>query len=77
MRGGWLIGKAFIAFLNLHILFSSRSTAPAAKAAPLAMEDEIQHRLGGVFQAAIERFGSDHEASQSQTEDEEGESAVD
>jgi hypothetical protein len=49
--------QAFIALLNLHILFSPRSNAPAAKAAPLEMADEMQHKLGGAFMAAVERYG--------------------
>lgn len=51
--------QAFICFVNAHVLFSPRSPAPAAKAASLKMADEVQHRLGGAFQAAVERYASD------------------
>ena len=53
----------------MHVLFSERSEAPAAKACPLGMADEIQHRIGGSFQAAIERFASDREEAELDEED--------
>ncbi|ORY35894.1 hypothetical protein BCR39DRAFT_512886 [Naematelia encephala] len=62
--------QAFISFVNLHVLFSSRSQAPAAKACPLLIADEVQHRLGGAFQAAVERYASDLEDSGAAAEDE-------
>jgi hypothetical protein len=55
--------QAFIAYVNVHILFSSKSenALPAAQACPLVMPSEIQSRLGGAFQAAVERYATDKE----------------
>lgn len=55
--------QAFIAFINLHVLFSNRGekAQPAAKAAGLEMATDKQHKLGGAFQAAVERYASDIE----------------
>ncbi|EIW69874.1 hypothetical protein TREMEDRAFT_68341 [Tremella mesenterica DSM 1558] len=60
--------QAFVYFINLHILFSSRNAKsanahPAVKACPLSMADELQHRLGGSFQAMVDRYASDREES--------------
>jgi cohesin complex subunit SA-1/2 len=57
--------------LNTYVLFSTKSLAPAAKAAPLKMEDETQHRLGGSFQAAADRYASDLEEVQATQGDDE------
>jgi hypothetical protein len=62
--------QAFICFLNTYVLFNSKSPAPAAKAAPLKMEEETQHRLGGAFQAATDRYTSDLEEAQATQTDE-------
>lgn len=63
-------GQAFIAYLNIHMLFSNRNAAalPAAKAVPMHIEDEAQHRLGGAFAAAAERYASDREEQMEETE---------
>lgn len=63
--------QAFIAYLNLHILFSNKSakTLPAAKAAGMEIADEDQHRLGGVYASSADRFVSDREEqNESQSE---------
>ncbi|WWC92113.1 uncharacterized protein L201_007067 [Kwoniella dendrophila CBS 6074] len=58
--------QAFIAYLTLHLLFSIQASSngkatPAAKACPITIEDEVQHRLGGAFLAAVERYASDRD----------------
>jgi len=52
-----------LAFISLHNLFSGRGEKahPASKAIPLEMPSEKQHRIAGVFQAAVERYASDLE----------------
>ncbi|OXG45753.1 cohesin complex subunit SA-1/2 [Cryptococcus neoformans Bt120] len=54
--------QAFISFINTHVLFAKRAEgrggAPASDVCSVAVPDEIQHRLGGAFQAAIERYAS-------------------
>lgn len=65
--------QAFVCYLNTYVLFSPKSSAPAAKAATLKMEDETQHRLGGSFQAAVERYASDLEEVQASQSDENSE----
>jgi cohesin complex subunit SA-1/2 len=56
------------------MLFSSKppNALPAAKTCTLMMPDELQHRLGGAFAAAAERYASDLEDNADET-DEEGE----
>lgn len=63
--GEQLIWQAFITFVNTHILFSAKSQnpLPAAQACSLVIESEVQHRLGGAFQAAVERYASDKETA--------------
>ena len=53
--------QAFIAFVNLHMLFAKKneSQLSAAKVTPLEVEDEAQHRLEGVFASVAERYASD------------------
>ncbi|OCF34452.1 cohesin complex subunit SA-1/2 [Kwoniella heveanensis BCC8398] len=53
--------QACIAYLNTHVLFFARkgNDRPAATSCPLKIEDEIQHRLGGAFQAAVEKYASE------------------
>jgi cohesin complex subunit SA-1/2 len=53
--------QAFICFINIHMLFSPKSQSLAAKACPLSMPDEQQHRLGGAFAAAVERYAMDRD----------------
>jgi hypothetical protein len=55
--------QAFIAYLNLHVLFSSKNAKmlPATKAAGMEVPDEDQHRLGGVYASSAERYLSDRE----------------
>lgn len=53
----------------MHVLFSKRSNAAAAQACPMAMADEIQHRLGGAFQAGVERYALDLEDADLDFED--------
>ncbi|WWC72404.1 uncharacterized protein I206_106366 [Kwoniella pini CBS 10737] len=58
--------QAFISYLTLHLLFAvpakAESVSPAAKSVPLTVEDEIQHRLGGAFVAAVEKYAGEREA---------------
>ena len=63
--------QAFIAYVNTHILFSPKSpnVLPAAQACPLVIESETQHRLGGAFQAVVERYASDKETADDEDED--------
>lgn len=58
------MSQALICFLNVHVLFSHKSTAPAAKAMPLEMEDHLQHKLRGVFEVSAERFAEELSDSQ-------------
>ncbi|KAK4687910.1 cohesin complex subunit SA-1/2, partial [Tremellales sp. Uapishka_1] len=60
--------QAFICFINLYVLFSTKpeSPLPAASSCPLEMKDEQQHKLGGAFQAAVERYASDLEDTESE-----------
>ncbi|WRT70504.1 uncharacterized protein IL334_007502 [Kwoniella shivajii] len=65
--------QAFVCFLTLHLLFSYRPpkdkdviVSAAAKACPLTVEDEIQHRLGGAFLAAAEKYASERETHESE-----------
>ncbi|BEI80426.1 hypothetical protein CcaverHIS002_0109550 [Cutaneotrichosporon cavernicola] len=56
--------EAFQAFIYLHTLFAPRAAQmghTAAKACPLEMTSDRQHKLGGAFQAAVERYASDLE----------------
>ncbi|WVR08439.1 hypothetical protein IAU60_005494 [Kwoniella sp. DSM 27419] len=55
--------QALVALMSIHILFFPRkgNDFPAVQACPLHIEDETQHRLGGVFQAAVEKFASDRQ----------------
>ena len=68
-----LIFQAFMTFINVYILFSSKSqnALPAAQACPLVMPSEIQNKLGGAFQAAVERYASERAMDEDQEEDEE------
>lgn len=54
--------QAFISFINTHVLFTKRAEgrggAPASDVCSVAMPDEVQHRLGGTFQAVIEKYAS-------------------
>lgn len=61
-----------MSLLNLHMLFSSKppNALPAAKTCTLMMPDELQHRLGGAFAAAAERYASDLEDNADETEEE-------
>ncbi|WVO17591.1 hypothetical protein L204_105288 [Cryptococcus depauperatus] len=59
--------QAFVAFLNSYILFKPRhktasGNVPAAEIASLKMEEEIQHRLSGVFQSSLDRYSASFEA---------------
>lgn len=60
-----------MAYVNTHILFSPKSPnlLPAAQACPLVIESETQHRLGGAFQAVVERYASDKETADDDEED--------
>lgn len=42
-------------------MFSPASATPAAKACPLTIEEDVQHKLGGAFQGSVERYASDRE----------------
>ncbi|CAK9785825.1 STAG-domain-containing protein [Cutaneotrichosporon oleaginosum] len=56
--------EAFQAFIHLHTLFAPKATekpSPAAQACPLEMSSIRQHKLGGAFQAIVERYASDRE----------------
>lgn len=57
--------QAFITYVNVHILFSSKSenALPAAQACPLVMPSEVQMKLTGAFQAAVERYATDKEVN--------------
>jgi cohesin complex subunit SA-1/2 len=57
----------------VYILFSSKSpnALPAAQACPLVMPSEIQNKLGGAFQAAVERYASDRAIGEDEEEGEE------
>jgi hypothetical protein len=48
--------QALVCYINIHILFSKRSEAPAAKVAHQVIPDETQHRLTGAFEAAVENW---------------------
>ncbi|WVQ95735.1 hypothetical protein IAU59_002834 [Kwoniella sp. CBS 9459] len=63
--------QACIAYLNTHVLFFPRkgNDRPAATSCPLKIEDEIQHRLGGAFQAAVEKYASEREVNAHEDED--------
>ncbi|WVF68116.1 hypothetical protein IAT40_002879 [Kwoniella sp. CBS 6097] len=69
--------QACIAYLNTHVLFFPRkgNDRPAATACPLKIEDEIQHRLGGAFQAAVEKYASEREVSLNE-DDQNGENPI-
>ncbi|WWC65419.1 uncharacterized protein I303_108037 [Kwoniella dejecticola CBS 10117] len=58
--------QAFISYLTIHLLFAnppkSEDLSQAAKAAPMTVEDETQHRLGGAFVAAVEKYAAEREA---------------
>lgn len=53
--------QAFIAYINLFVVFQKRneSFAPAAKVCALEMALDKQSRLGGAFQGAVERYAAD------------------
>lgn len=53
--------QAFIAYINLFVVFQKRNEAfaPAAKVCALEMALDKQSRLGGAFQAAVERYATD------------------
>ncbi|WVQ85787.1 hypothetical protein IAT38_007954 [Cryptococcus sp. DSM 104549] len=70
--------QAFISFINIYQLFTRRkgNLAPAANACPLVMEDEVQHRLGGAFLAAVEKYASDLEDRARDAEGGEGQAAA-
>lgn len=54
----------------MHILFSSKSenALPAAQACPLVMPSETQNRLSGAFQAAVERYATDRQVNEEETQ---------
>lgn len=60
-------------FINVYVLFSSKSqnALPAGQACTLVMPSEIQNKLGGAFQAAVERYASERAMDEDQEEDEE------
>ena len=64
--------------MNVHILFSSKSenALPAAQACPMVMPSEIQSRLGGAFQAAVERYATDKETGEESQDDDDGKLAL-
>jgi hypothetical protein len=72
--------EAFITFVNLHILFSAKAKSqdvlPAAQACPLVMPAEIQTKLGGALQAAVERYATDRSVAQD-AEDEDAQAVAD
>lgn len=47
----------------MHVVFARIQQAPSLSHVKIheGIEDEIQHRLGGAFQAAVERYHSDRE----------------
>lgn len=57
----------------MHILYSARGhkLLPAAKVAALDMKSDKQHKLGGAFTAAVERYASDLEETSQDDDDEE------
>lgn len=63
--------QAFIAFINLHLLFSNRTAEPkpAARVAVLEMPTDKQHKLGGAFQSVVDRYASDIEDGLDEDED--------
>ncbi|GMK54854.1 hypothetical protein CspeluHIS016_0114400 [Cutaneotrichosporon spelunceum] len=63
--------EAFQAFIYLHTLFAPRAAEmghAAAKACPLEMTSDRQHKLGGAFQAVVERYTSDLEEDEDEDE---------
>lgn len=64
--------QAFLAYINLFMLFHKRNeaVAPAAKACALEMALDKQSRLGGAFQTAVERYATDVMNDDSDEDDE-------
>ncbi|KAL1409808.1 cohesin complex subunit [Vanrija albida] len=60
--------EAFIAFINLHILFCKARSPPPSIV--LEMATDKQHKLGGAFSAAVDRYVSDLDDAEQEGEDE-------
>lgn len=63
-----LTWQAFIAFINLHILFCKARNPPPSIV--LEMATDKQHKLGGAFSAAVDRYVSDLDDAEQDNEDE-------